>query len=73
MYDQFKYWLLHYFSNIFEDNVTTHLTASTLTGAVATSLTQPVSRKRIALPTYHNSKNGPFSVGCAQNTTDELA
>lgn len=43
MYDQFKYLLLKYFPSIFEDNVTTHLSASTLTGAVATSLTQPVS------------------------------
>lgn len=43
MYDQFKYLLLEYLPMIFEDNVTTHLTASTLTGAVATSLTQPVS------------------------------
>lgn len=43
MYDQFKMLLLVYMSSVFEDNVTTHLTASTLTGAVATCMTQPVS------------------------------
>ena len=45
MYDQIKYIMLTYFSSIFEDNVSTHLTASTLTGAVATSLTQPVRER----------------------------
>ena len=42
MYDQFKYLLLTYLGSVFEDNVNTHLVASTLTGGVATSLTQPV-------------------------------
>ena len=42
VYDQFKYLMLKYFPAVFEDTVPTHLTASTLTGAVATSLTQPV-------------------------------
>ncbi|KAJ6220883.1 hypothetical protein RDWZM_006695 [Blomia tropicalis] len=42
MYDQFKYLLLTYLPNVFQDNPTTHLTASTLTGAVATTLTQPL-------------------------------
>lgn len=40
MYDQIKYIMMTYFS--LEDNVPTHLSASTLTGAVATSLTQPL-------------------------------
>lgn len=52
MYDQFKYMLLHYLPLIFEDNVTTHLSASTLTGAVATSLTQPVSKIKILIIFY---------------------
>lgn len=42
MYDQFKHLLMTNFSNVFEDNLLTHFTASTLAGAVATTMTQPV-------------------------------
>ena len=42
MYDQFKYLLLHNIPNLFQDNLLTHFTASTLAGVVATTLTQPL-------------------------------
>lgn len=42
MYDQFKYILLKYVPSVFEDNLLTHFTASTMAGAVATTLTQPL-------------------------------
>ncbi|KAH9506385.1 hypothetical protein DERF_011123 [Dermatophagoides farinae] len=61
MYDQFKYLLLKYFPSIFEDNVTTHLSASTLTGAVATSLTQPLDVLKTRM--MNSAKNQYRSVG----------
>ncbi|XP_027204374.2 dicarboxylate carrier 1 [Dermatophagoides pteronyssinus] len=61
MYDQFKYLLLKYLPMIFEDNVTTHLTASTLTGAVATSLTQPLDVLKTRM--MNSAKNQYRSVG----------
>lgn len=63
MYDQIKYIMLTYFSSIFEDNVSTHLTASTLTGAVATSLTQPVRQREI---------DSTSSTAVQQNSTHSL-
>lgn len=42
MYDQFKYLLLTYLPDIFEDNMITHFTASTAAGATATTMTQPL-------------------------------
>lgn len=61
MYDQIKYIMLTYFSSIFEDNVSTHLTASTLTGAVATSLTQPLDVLKTRL--MNSTENQYRSVG----------
>lgn len=42
MYDQYKYWLLAHFENVFSDNLVTHFTASSLAGATATTMTQPL-------------------------------
>ncbi|XP_054160669.1 mitochondrial dicarboxylate carrier-like [Oppia nitens] len=41
-YDKFKYLLMTNVPNIFDDNMLTHFTASTLAGAVATTFTQPL-------------------------------
>ncbi|CAG2105116.1 unnamed protein product [Medioppia subpectinata] len=41
-YDQFKYMLMTEVPDVFKDNMLTHFTASTLAGAVATTLTQPL-------------------------------
>lgn len=42
MYDQYKYWLLTHVGNVFSDNLVTHFTASSLAGATATTMTQPL-------------------------------
>lgn len=42
MYDQFKYMMMKYAPQVFEDNLTTHFTASFLAGACATTMTQPL-------------------------------
>ncbi|KAI1307971.1 Mitochondrial dicarboxylate carrier [Halotydeus destructor] len=42
MYDQYKQLLLAHMGDIFQDNLVTHFTASSLAGATATTLTQPL-------------------------------
>ncbi|XP_015795827.1 mitochondrial dicarboxylate carrier [Tetranychus urticae] len=42
MYDQFKYMMMKYAPNVFEDNLNTHFSASFLAGACATTMTQPL-------------------------------
>lgn len=42
MYEQYKEWLLLYLPNVFEDNLVTHFTSSSMAGATATTLTQPL-------------------------------
>lgn len=61
MYDQFKYLMLTYLPSIFQDNVATHLSASTLAGVVATTLTQPLDVLKTRM--MNQAKNQYRSVG----------
>ncbi|CAG2162587.1 unnamed protein product [Oppiella nova] len=60
-YDQFKYLLMTSAPNIFEDNLLTHFTCSTLAGAMATTLTQPLDVLKTRL--MNASANEYQSVG----------
>ncbi len=55
-YDQVKKMLMQ--SGYFEDNLTTHLTASTVAGAIATTLTQPLD---VLKTRAMNAKPGEFA------------
>eukprot|EP00052_Salpingoeca_macrocollata_P004956 m.44584 g.44584 ORF g.44584 m.44584 type:complete len:346 (+) comp14569_c0_seq1:28-1065(+) len=57
-YDEFKYLLLTKTGGLFKDNMLTHFTASTLAGAVATLLTQPVDVVKTRVMT---SEKGRYS------------
>ena len=75
MYDQFKTMLLVYMPGFFKDNVATHLTASTLAGAAATCVTQPVSYSYFKV-IFHFclhffSHFNSFQVRCLKNPNDE--
>lgn len=55
-YDQVKKMLIE--SGYFKDNLTTHLTASSVAGAIATSLTQPLD---VLKTRAMNAKPGEFN------------
>lgn len=57
MYDQYKYWLLTHVGNVFSDNLVTHFTASSLAGATATTMTQPLDVMKTRMM---NAKKGEF-------------
>lgn len=71
MYDQYKQILLTSLPNIFEDNLVTHFTASSLAGATATTMTQPLD---VMKSRYMAAKSGTYKslADCARSIYVEL-